>query len=130
MWRKWCLCKSQANSYRLNSGYVQTPNGVMVVKVAKIGEDFGFTVGGGVETDKLPIAQINEDHSPKPPNKIENGDIILSVNGISVAGCSAADVVSLISACGNEIQLEILPCKRGHGIVTSKIDLTECSFFS
>jgi C-terminal processing protease CtpA/Prc len=77
-------------------------------------EDEGslLEVVGGIENDKLPIVKL-------PPSvrksKLRTGDIVLSVNGISVAGCSAADVTALIRSCGNELYLEILPSKHGHG---------------
>ena len=72
--------------------------------------NFGFSIAGGVEEDKL-IVVAEQDEL----NKLSVGDMILSVNGVTVTGCSVPDVVSLINACGSELKLEVLPSKFGHG---------------
>lgn len=101
--------KSKRQSYKVGSAFHKTPKGPTVVDVKRHNGNFGFSISGGVEDDRLILVS-----SADELKKLGPGDIILSVNGVSVAGCTVADVLSVVAACGNEVKLEVLPCKFGH----------------
>lgn len=110
MLKRLCLCGSNSQTYKLGSNFKKTPQGPVVIELKRQEGSFGFAINGGVEEDKLIIVTAAD-----TSKKLIPGDIILSVNGVSVTGCSVPDVTSLIGACGDELKLEVLPTKFGHG---------------
>jgi hypothetical protein len=113
MLRKICLCTTQTDSYKLGTKFPKSRHGPETINIERnANTDLGFTIVGGVNDDCLPLVQLS---SQTENSRLHTGDVILSINGVNVTGCSAADAQSLLTSCGNFVQLEILSSACGHG---------------